>query len=343
MPNARTRARKQKIQYKALLELPPLSVDECDGLRQSIAMSGVLVPILVDSDGPVRRIIDGSYRKKFANEFGYDCPEIVRQGDDEELRALSRALNLARRQLNREQKRQIIADQLEETSDHTDRRIAKMLGVHHATVASVRKELQSVGQIIQQDRRVGRDGKTYKSSKAKDYWSERRAGLRRNADNPLDFHPTPKHVTEALIARERFRGIILEPASGDGAIVRVLREAGYTVTGTDITKGRDFLATRKGVENVVTNPPYADGMAEKFCRHALAIAKKKVAMLVPMWILEGVQRHDLFTRQPLKAVYIFSRRPTFGEDQEHHAPFGTCWIVWDKRYKGKPHIEWVLD
>jgi len=49
--------------------------------------------------------------------------------------------------MNREQKRAIIADQLEETPDHTDRRIAKMLGVHHATVASVREELQSVGTL----------------------------------------------------------------------------------------------------------------------------------------------------------------------------------------------------
>ena len=31
-----------------------------------------------------------------------------------------------------------------------------MLGVHHATVASVRAELEAVGQIIQLDRRVER-------------------------------------------------------------------------------------------------------------------------------------------------------------------------------------------
>ena len=60
-----------------------------------------LVPILVDSDGPIRKIIDGSYRKQIADELGYDCPEIVQPGlADDELRTLARALNLARRQLD---------------------------------------------------------------------------------------------------------------------------------------------------------------------------------------------------------------------------------------------------
>jgi hypothetical protein len=62
-----------------------------------------------------------------------------------------------------------------------------------------------------------------------------------------------------------------------------------------------------------------------------------------MWFLEGVQRHDLFAGHPLKAIYVFSRRPTFGEHHDHHAPFGTFWAVWDKGYKGKPRIEWILD
>jgi hypothetical protein len=93
----------------------------------------------------------------------------------------------------------------------------------------------------------------------------------------------------------------------------------------------------------VAVPPYAGGMAEKFCRHALKLALRKVAMLVPLWFLVTVQRHDLFAGKPVRAVYIFSRNPTFGENQDHHAPFGTCWIVWGKHYRGRPHIEWVLD
>ena len=212
---------KPKVRYRPVLKLPPLPPDQYEALRQNIAVHGVLVPILVDSDGPMRQIIDGDHRKRIATELGYECPEIVQSGlDDNEKRTLAQALNLARRQLTTEQKRQIIADQLREAPERTDRWIGKMLGVHHSTVGSVRQELRSVGEISQQDRRVGNDGKTYKSSKAKEYWGVRSSGEKRNADNPLDFCPTPAHAVEALVARERFRGVILEPAAGNGAIVQ---------------------------------------------------------------------------------------------------------------------------
>jgi len=157
MPQAKT---KKKPKYAAVLELPPLSYEEFTSLRDNIAVNGVLVPIVVDSDGPRRKIIDGNYRKQIADELGYDCPEIVQEGlDEDEKRTLARALNLARRQLNQEQKRELIADQLIETTERSNRWIGKSLGVHHATVAAVRADLESTGQIIQLERTVGQDGK----------------------------------------------------------------------------------------------------------------------------------------------------------------------------------------
>lgn len=158
----------KKPVYQPVVTLPPLSYEEFTALRDNIAVNGVLVPIMVDCQGPRRKIIDGNYRKAIADELGYDCPEIVQEGlTGEGLRTLARALNLARRQLSTEQKRRLIADQLHETPERTNRWIGKQLGVHHATVASVRAELApSVGQIIQLERRVGSDGKSYKAVKA---------------------------------------------------------------------------------------------------------------------------------------------------------------------------------
>ena len=78
---------------------------------------------------------------------------------------MARALNLARRQLTTDQKRQVIADQLRETPERTNRWVAKMLGVSHPTVASVRAELDAVGKVFQLGRRIGSDGKTYQPSK----------------------------------------------------------------------------------------------------------------------------------------------------------------------------------
>lgn len=150
----------QTVRYEPVLALPPLSSDDYEALRDNIAVHGVLVPILVDGDGPVRRIIDGNYRKRIADELGYDCPEIVQAGlTEEEKRTLARALNLARRQLDRDQRRQLIAGQLAETPQRSNRWVAKQLGVHHGTVASVRAELETSGQIIHCHTHLGSDGR----------------------------------------------------------------------------------------------------------------------------------------------------------------------------------------
>jgi predicted methyltransferase len=168
MATVKTTSKKatKKIRYEPVLKLPPLPYEQFVALKDNIAVNGVLVPILVDSDGPVRRIIDGSYRKQIAAELGYECPEIVHPNlDDDEKRTLARALNLARRQLNTEQKRAVIADQLRETPNRSSRWIGKMLGVHHATVASVRAELEGSGQIVHTSVREGSDGRLQPAGK----------------------------------------------------------------------------------------------------------------------------------------------------------------------------------
>jgi ParB-like chromosome segregation protein Spo0J len=97
--------RKKPLSYQPVLELPPLSYDDFTALRDNIGVNGVLVPIIVDEK---KQIIDGNYRKAIADEFGYDCPEIIQEGlTDEEKRTLARSLNLARRQLTQEQKREL--------------------------------------------------------------------------------------------------------------------------------------------------------------------------------------------------------------------------------------------
>ena len=146
--------------YEPVLELPPLPADQYEALRSNIALNGVLVPILVDSGGPVRRIIDGNNRKRISDELGYECPEIVKEGlSDQEKRTLARMLNLARRQLDQAAKRQIIADQLREMPRRSTNWIARQLGVHHATVAAVRAGLVSTLQIVEYERTEGADGK----------------------------------------------------------------------------------------------------------------------------------------------------------------------------------------
>ena len=314
--------------YQPVLKLPPLPHDQFLALRDNIAVNGVLVPILIDED---KHIIDGSYRKQIANELGYDCPEIVQKGlSDEEKRTLARASNLARRQLTPEEKRQLIADQLQETANRSNRWVAKQLGVNHHTVANVRADLESTGRCAEFDRTQGTDGK-YRPKRVFQNPPE----LRR----PNDYYPTPPHATQALLDREQFRGRILEPACGDGAIVRQLRKNGYEVETADLRQGQDFFRRVVQVANIITNPPYRQHL--EFVHHAKRVAIRKIAMLLPVEFLHGTTRLGLFVDKqfPLKVVYVFSSRLCFGT--ETHATVGHAWFVWDRKHQGAPTLGWI--
>lgn len=272
------RTRTRKPTYEPVLRLPPLAHDDFMALRDSIAVHGVLVPILVDGQARRRKIIDGNYRKIIADELGYDCPEVVQDGlSEEEKRTLARGLNLARRQLTQDhQKRRLISDQLRDTPGRSNRWIGKQLGVSHPTVASVRAELESSGKLFHCERLLGADGREQPSYRPGKRVFQNPPELRR----PCDFYPTPPHATRALIDREKFNGLILEPACGDGAIVRVLREHGYDVGATDLAMGDDFFQRTGKVANIVTNPPYHCIL--EFVQRAKEIATRKIALLLPV-------------------------------------------------------------
>ena len=95
----------------------------------------------------------------------------------------------------------------------------------------------------------------------------------------LDPYMTCPEAVLSLIQIERddLPGIIWEPACGDGAIVRVLEAAGFTVLASDIrdygcagTVVLDYLAVPALaiMMGIVTNPPYKQ--AERFARKAIA-------------------------------------------------------------------------
>lgn len=84
-----------------------------------------------------------------------------------------------------------------------------------------------------------------------------------NRRAPFEFYPTPPEATRALLSVESFNGSIWEPACGNGAISKVLIEAGYDVVSTDLIDrgygagGHDFLKSDNPLaRNIITNPPY---------------------------------------------------------------------------------------
>ena len=71
--------------------------------------------------------------------------------------------NAHRRHLTSEQKRELIAKVLKAKPGESNRKIAKQTKADHKTVAAVRGELESGGEIPQLEKTTGADGKQYKS------------------------------------------------------------------------------------------------------------------------------------------------------------------------------------
>jgi hypothetical protein len=121
-----------------------------------------------------------------------------------------------------------------------------------------------------------------------------------------------------------------------------LVDRGYGEAGVDFLC--DSIRSRR-VPNVVTNPPYI--VALPFVRRALEVATSKVAMLLRLSWLEGVERGKLFREHPPSRVWVFSKRLTIQRSEcDIHRDAGGmvafCWMVWDKAdTSGETRLGWI--
>lgn len=149
--------------------MPPLTAEEYGALKTDIAERGVQVPVEYDEEG---NILDGHHRVRACEELGIaDWPRVVRRGmDDEGKTEHALALNLDRRHLTREQRRELVAElrgkgwSLPRIAD----RLGISVGTAHADTQVFKTE--SLPRTI-----TGADGKTYPA-----------------------YRPEPKESTEAL-------------------------------------------------------------------------------------------------------------------------------------------------
>ena len=184
-----------------------------------------------------------------------------------------------------------------------------------------------------------------------------------------DYYATPFYATEAILnALEKSGetlngGSILEPAAGEGHIVKVLKEyyPDNKITANDIAYrdsrlgievngGIDFLsyAPNEKYDTIITNPPFK--YAKEFILKALEISNHYVIMFAKLQLLEGSKRRkQLFDIFPPKYVYVFSDRVSTlmngDETDENGKPWATllatAWYVWEKGYKGETIIRWI--
>lgn len=168
-------------------------------------------------------------------------------------------------------------------------------------------------------------------------------------DRGQNLYETPVEAMRTLLALERFRPSVLEPACGKGAILRPLEDAGYDVAisdlvdyGTATQHGEcqavaDFLGSVSAGRDIVTNPPYGE-VLNAFVAHALRVHRpSKMALLLNLNFLAGFDDPDrcfAMDENPPARVYVFSRRlPMMHRDgwdgPQASSSMNTAWFVWE--------------
>ena len=175
-----------------------------------------------------------------------------------------------------------------------------------------------------------------------------------HADRGLDAYFSPPEAVISLIQIEAryLPKRIWEPAAGDGAIVRPLQAAGFTVVASDLSdygledcrSGVDYLTAKpiRGVEGIITNPPYK--LAMRFAEKALR-ETDYLALLLRTNFLESTARLQFFRKHQPARIWISSRRlPMMHRHgwQGPRAPSNTCfaWFIWDARADQKRVVDW---
>lgn len=260
--------------------MPPLTADEYNELKTDIANRGVMVPIEYDEHG---NVLDGHHRVQICAELGIrDFPKVIRTGmTDAEKRTHARKLNMARRQLNQEQRRELIREQLRETPEISDRQIATMLGTSHPTVAKQRQGMEESGELERFTSSIGADGKErprqvehrpFDLPPATTMW-EAESQERAHTAPEFSHEPTEPehrpHVTNNSgcnewytpekyldLAREVLGEIDLDPASCEFANETVKAKIFYSEENDGLCK------TWNG--RVWMNPPYSSELVPKF-------------------------------------------------------------------------------
>lgn len=168
-----------------------------------------------------------------------------------------------------------------------------------------------------------------------------------------DLYPTPPEGTVSVLNFLEAGGVlapgmkILEPASGDGDIARVLVERGYDVTSTDIRPdvfhgrgGVDYLdqppAPQMRYDAVFTNPPFS--LASSFLRAAWEDAPI-VVLLLKTDYFQADTRYGLYFDQIPAFVCPMTFRLAFLKEERGNNPFMNCtWFIWIRGLRAAHYV-----
>lgn len=136
-----------------------------------------------------------------------------------------------------------------------------------------------------------------------------------------DFY-TPDNALIPLLDYIDRNWRIWECASGTGNIFNFFKNKGFSIIGSDIKEGIDFLGENDGYRGtydcIITNPPFS--LKDKFLQRCYEIGKP-FALLLPITALEGIKRQELYKKYGIQIIF-FNRRVQY---RGHNS--GSCWFA----------------
>ena len=140
-----------------------------------------------------------------------------------------------------------------------------------------------------------------------------------------DFYPTPDWVGKILVKYFPIKGSIWECACGNGALAKVLQQAGYSVVATDLI-WRGYGSS--GVD-----------LSYEFMEHGFHLALASLALLLPIRYLAGLKRAEFYKIKPPHKIIIIPKKIDFLNSGNPVMEF--AWFVWDKTKSGPTQVIWA--
>jgi hypothetical protein len=208
---------------------PLITGDAFHDLVADIKANGLRQPIVLYEG----KILDGRnrYAAYLAGADSFEQSHFVNYtGDDP--RGFVISMNVHRRHLDQQQKRDLIEKLLRETPEHSDNRIADAVGVSDKTVTAVREKLESTSEIPKLDRTIGKDGK---SRPAKQKKKKRELPEPKPKPTPAEPAKVAKPAPDPAPPKVEPSAIV-PPGADDLDIPPVLRRAKPTLPSTEPAK-----------------------------------------------------------------------------------------------------------
>lgn len=378
----------REIQVDPALTQPRVGMDNdwVASLVELLELGETLDPIAVfeDEDGTYW-LGDGYHRYAAYEQAGQELiPAVIHQGNADAAYLHSVEHNLKARQnpLTKRDRKAIARRLLEhpEWREQSLRAIANYVGLSHETIRQLRGDRNVIPIDRAKDSSAnssGGDGVLplpnidARPAAPVDAAGDDQGGDGKKPRVAQDYYPTPPSMTRTGI-RACWRqetpttiGTVIEPAAGDGAIVRVLQEWGaHVVSNEPYCSGgafvpdwaedasselfwemlRDALAAAgRRIDTVVMNPPYESELMLPMFRHAWRFCDRGVLVHLRLSYLEPCANRAEFLKSledHVRAQVVVSPRPQYRIPQDATEKAGkdnvtSAWMWVDKQWSWK--------